>query len=501
MAVLIPCLLGAQAPSGTMGSVAEHYAGIISEVELKKHLEILASDAYQGRDTGKEGQKMAARYIREHFVASGIPPVLNAPKGSVEEGYYQPFELIEEQSGSIRITYEGGELNFLEELLYFNEVLYEDRRVEELIYLGDGSDLEKVKGLQGVVGLISESGKEDPFALLGRLRKTGEQARRSGIDVLFVATERMADLVDKVGHYVSGSRMRLASEGDVERNKGGLQMILVSREAVDGLLGRKPMSKLEKRKVGTTVSVEFVIQAQARTGKVISENVLGFIEGTDKKDEVVVITAHYDHIGVENGEVYNGADDDGSGTVAVMMIAKAFAEAKKAGDGPRRSILVMPVSGEEKGLLGSQYYSEHPVFPLENTVADLNIDMIGRTDSAHADSEPYVYIIGSDRLSSDLHAINEEANRMSVRLNLDYTFNDRKDPNRFYYRSDHYNFARKGVPSIFYFSGVHEDYHQPGDTVDKIRFDLLKERAQLVFHTAWLLANAEERIVVDGKVE
>ena len=161
----------------------------------------------------------------------------------------------------------------------------------------------------------------------------------------------------------------------------------------------------------------------------------------------------------------------------------------------------MPVSGEEKGLLGSRFYSDHPVFPMDSTVADLNIDMIGRTDSAHATSPPYVYIIGSDRLSTELHAINKHANETYAGLILDETFNGRNDPNRFYYRSDHYNFARKGIPVIFYFSGVHEDYHQPGDEVEKIRFDLLHQRTLLVFHTAWILANQENRIIVDGAVE
>ena len=134
-------------------------------------------------------------------------------------------------------------------------------------------------------------------------------------------------------------------------------------------------------------------------------------------------------------------------------------------------------------------------------MADLNIDMIGRTDSLHQDAAPYVYIIGSDRLSTELHRINADVNARYTRLQLDLTYNDRNDPNRYYYRSDHYNFARKGVPVIFYFSGVHEDYHQPGDEVQKIRFDLLEQRARLVFHTAWELANRPARILVDGTVE
>ena len=258
---------------------------------------------------------------------------------------------------------------------------------------------------------------------------------------------------------------------------------------------KKALKNVSKppRALPCAFGVHFVPNEQRLQG----ENVLGYVEGSDKKDELVVITAHYDHIGKDEEDVYNGADDDGSGTVAVMEMAQAFAKAKAEGHGPRRSVLFMPVSGEEKGLLGSEWYSEHPVFPLANTVADLNIDMIGRVDTEHTASPPYVYIIGSDRLSTDLDRINVRANDTYTKLVLDNTFNSESDPNRFYYRSDHYNFAKHGIPVIFYFNGVHADYHQPGDEVSKIRFDLLEQRARLVFHTAWELANREERIVVD----
>lgn len=228
-----------------------------------------------------------------------------------------------------------------------------------------------------------------------------------------------------------------------------------------------------------------------------SENIWAFIEGTEKPDEILVISAHYDHVGMKNGEVYNGADDDGSGTVSLLEIAQAFMAAKKDGYGPKRSILFLHVTGEEHGLHGSRYYSENPLFPIENTIADLNIDMIGRRDVEHTDNGNYVYVIGSDRLSTDLHNINEDANKKYTHLDLDYKYNDRKDPNQFYFRSDHYNFAKKGIPIIFYFNGVHADYHKPTDTPDKIEYDLLAKRAQLAFATAWELANRENRPVVD----
>ena len=228
-----------------------------------------------------------------------------------------------------------------------------------------------------------------------------------------------------------------------------------------------------------------------------SENIWAYIEGYDKPSEIIVISAHYDHIGIKDGKIYNGADDDGSGTVALLEIAQAFAIAKKEGHGPKRSILFMHMTGEEHGLLGSSYYSQNPLFPLANTITDINIDMIGRHDEFHNDSSNYVYLIGSDYLSTDLFNICEAANKKNINLSLDYKFNDRNDPNRFYYRSDHYNFAKNGVPSVFLFSGVHADYHEATDEVDKIEFDALTKRTQLAFSIAWDLANRDDRPVVD----
>lgn len=229
-----------------------------------------------------------------------------------------------------------------------------------------------------------------------------------------------------------------------------------------------------------------------------SENILAFIEGSQKPEEIIVISAHYDHVGMKNGVVYNGADDDGSGTVAVMQIAKAFQEAKKAGKGPKRSILFLHVTGEEHGLFGSDYYSQNPVFPVANTVANLNIDMIGRDDPENRGKQ-YVYVIGSDMLSSELKVINEAANAKTVKLDLNYKYDDPKDPNRLYYRSDHYNFAKNNIPVAFYFDGIHEDYHKPSDKPEKIDYPLLQKRTQLVFTTAWDLANRDTRIIVDKK--
>ncbi len=228
-----------------------------------------------------------------------------------------------------------------------------------------------------------------------------------------------------------------------------------------------------------------------------SENVVAFIPGSEFPDEVIVVSAHYDHLG-KNGEIiYNGADDNASGTSAVMEIAKALQNAKNDGYGPKRSILFLNLTGEEEGLFGSKYYTSHPIFPLANTIVNLNIDMIGRIDKKHKNNPNYIYLIGSDKLSRELHYISEDVNKKYTKLKLDYTFNDDKDPNRYYYRSDHYNFAKNNIPVIFYFNGIHEDYHKPSDTADKINFEILSKRTQLIFYTVWEIANRENRLIVD----
>lgn len=245
--------------------------------------------------------------------------------------------------------------------------------------------------------------------------------------------------------------------------------------------------------IADSVYFQVVPESFLPEGTSASENVLAYIPGSEKPEEVLIISAHLDHVGVTNGEIYNGADDDGSGTVAILEIAQAFKQAALDGHAPKRAVLFLHVTGEEIGLYGSRFYTEHPVFPLKNTIADLNIDMIGRVDDKHTSNPNYIYLIGSNRLSNDLHFISEKVNDTYFNFELDYTFNEDNDPNRFYYRSDHYNFAKHNIPIIFYFNGTHQDYHQPTDTVDKINFKLLQKRAQYIFATAWQLANQAQR--------
>lgn len=265
------------------------------------------------------------------------------------------------------------------------------------------------------------------------------------------------------------------------------------RRAVDFLQNFYSTHGIEPAK--GTVNYTQPMKLNIKGVEVETENVAAVIEGSLFPEEYIVISSHLDHIGIKNGQINNGADDDGSGTVALLEIAEAFKMAADAGQGPKRSLIFLHVTGEEKGLLGSKYYANNPLYPLAQTMTNLNVDMIGRTDPKREDKDPnYIYLIGADRLSQDLHDISEAANTKYTQFKLDYTFNDEKDPNRFYYRSDHYNFAKNNIPVIFYFSGTHEDYHKPGDTPDKIMYDLLAKRTQLIFYTAWELANRTNKI-------
>ncbi|GAA4807305.1 M28 family peptidase [Litoribaculum gwangyangense] len=229
-----------------------------------------------------------------------------------------------------------------------------------------------------------------------------------------------------------------------------------------------------------------------------TENVLAFIEGIEKPDEVIIISAHLDHLGVnENGEIYRGADDDGSGTVALMEMAQAFKIAKMDGVGPKRSILFLHLTAEEIGKLGSEFYVKHPVFPLNSTLCNLNIDMIGRVDDLHENNKDYIYLIGSNMLSKELHYVSEKVNHSLFNINIDYRYNKVKDGHNYYSRSDHFNFAKENIPVIFYFNGEHEDYHKISDTPDKIDYPLLERRTKLIFATAWQIANQDHRLVID----
>ena len=277
-----------------------------------------------------------------------------------------------------------------------------------------------------------------------------------------------------------------------------------------GKLGQKRAVKFiseyyESLKIKEAMGTESYLQRMKLniSGDIVqTENVVAVIEGSEKPNEYIIISSHLDHEGEKNGEIYNGADDNASGTVGVLKIAEAFQNAVQSGHRPKRSVIFLHLTGEEKGLLGSKFYTDNPLYPLENTIVNLNIDMIGRIDPRHKNNiKRYIYLIGTDLLSSELHKVSESTNNNTTKLFLDYKYNDIDQSECIYYRSDHFHFVKNNIPAIFYFNGIHEDYHKPTDTAEKIEYGLLKDRIKLIFFTAWELANRYDKIEVDQNVD
>jgi hypothetical protein len=463
------------------------YASTIKAEDLEKHLTYLASDELEGRDTGEKGQKMAAEYLANFYKGLGLV-------GPVNGSYFQPFELASVTFPEINLSVGNKKLVNNVDFIFLGDGSMKKAEKVDLVFLGLVSDenLQKVNVKQKLVGI---------WAIGGRAQSDIEKVMKAGATgVLVVTMEGQANFDRVANRYktLSGTgRLGFLKETKNE------PVFLISTDKMSEIFGT-PVDVLKEAAKNNPESIKAQkgsYQIKKEVKMVATENVMAYLEGTDKKEEVLVISSHYDHVGIDSqGRINNGADDDGSGTVSVMEIAEAFALAAKDGRKPRRSILFLNVTGEEKGLLGSEYYSDHPIFPLENTVNNINIDMVGRIDYEYQkeENQDYVYVIGSEMLSSQLKVINEYNNITYTNLKLDYRYDAEDDPNRFYYRSDHYNFAKHNIPVIFFFNGVHDDYHQHTDTVEKIEFPLMTKRARLIFHTAWDLANREQRTPVDG---
>ncbi len=492
-------------------------AAIITPESLRKHLVVIASDDFEGRETGTAGNEKAANYIADQFESFGLPAFNNG-------SYFQDVILNWTQWEEANLFVNDQKHRHLFDFVSFpnkNEDLY-NFSTQEVLFLGYGiddpkySDYKKMD-IKGKVILIY---KGEPVNKKGISYITGtktmsewstnpdkklEAAKKYGARAVFIIEDEIQKVLSENRRKLISPQLTLGERTDESiptanslAIKTSIAKMIMGKQFKKVVKARKKIKKKGKAR-SVMLSSNLTINQKKKKKTLRGVNVMGYIEGSDPKlkDELVVVSAHYDHLGKRGNDIYNGADDNGSGTSTVIEIARALNEAKKQGKGPRRSVLVLLVTGEEKGLLGSKYYSERPIFPLENTIANVNVDMVGRVDKKYKDNPDYIYVIGSDRLSTELHEINERVNKKYTQLTLDYTYNEDDDPNRYYYRSDHYNFAEKGIPAIFYFNGTHNDYHRTSDTVDKINFEKMAKIAHLVFHTTWELANRDERIKVD----
>ena len=536
--------------------LVKRYQATITPNELSAHLYFFASDFFEGRETARRGQKLAAHYLAGQYRRMGL-----TPKGTVEtdnpsapENYFQPLPLY-----SNRIKRAG--LSVMVDGEQRAASTYAPPKHDGNMYLAGGSHAEAEGGVVfGGYGIADDDlGYNDATALQDK------GINLSGKWLLILRDEPMAtdstSLLPTedgkpsrwtrqwyyklraffgnrpVGYLIVGdvgpggvdvsreatqeAQAALLGDGNLSLNEGSTgrsfpPVYMISAELADKILaptGRTVAAIQQGINTALTpdvfevpgATIQSTIEQEPFT--VYSENVAAYIEGSDPalKDEVVVISSHYDHEGMdpsaEGDGIYNGADDDGSGTVAVLEMADAFMQAKLDGNGPRRSVLFLNVTGEEKGLLGSRYFTDtEPLAPLENIVTNLNIDMIGRFDPTHpGEDNDYVYIIGSNLISQELHDINMKLNEITgIDLDLNERFNSKDDPNRFYRRSDHWNFGKHGIPFIFFFTGTHEDYHGVDDEPHKIEYDRMARITRLIFATAWQVANQDERPVVSG---
>lgn len=503
--------------------IQQKFAAYITADDARKHLSILASDAFEGRETGKPGAEKAANYIAGEFKKLGLQAPVNG-------SYFLNIPLTETSLHADNFSINNTSFAFGKDFYISGNAASKNISVKEVVFIGYGISSENyddLKNMDLTRKVVMYINKGEPMkngvSAVTKIASTSDWStnRNKRIQYLFSKNpalilsinpdlEALLQRMAQMNYDPSAGRIMIKSDVKPADRPA---VITISPKIADVFL-KNSGKTLEALKTaidqnGTpqtqAVEADFSVNINLQNKDVKAIDVLGYLPGTDLKDEVLVISAHYDHIGLTTSgtdKVNNGADDDGSGTTGVLEIARAFTAAKKAGHGPRRSILFLGNVGEEKGLLGSEYYTDHPVFPLEKTITDLNIDMIGRVGEEYkgkTDSADYIYVIGSSKLSSTLHEVGEKANQTYTKMKLDYKYDDPKDPNRFYYRSDHYNFAKHNVPIIFYFNGVHEDYHRPSDEISKINFPALAKRAQLVFYTGWDLANRDQRPVVDAK--
>lgn len=493
------------------------FAETITQEDMRTILTVLASDDFEGRETGTDGNRKAAQFIANKLADYGIETVDKVG------GYFQKMAFTAETWNNIDLKVGDKSYKHLWEFYSFPSLnKAQEIQINEVIFLGYGIEDEAyndysgkdVKGKTIMIfdGEPTKNGKSwltnatDLSDWSTDRRKKLRTAFKKGVANILIIDKNLKSNLGKLRSQLLDGRMKMG-EGENPSNNYA-NSLYISSDIAAAIIGKKSKKFIKNRKKinkkgkprSLTLTTNIQLTQDKNIKQLIGDNILGFIEGTDSvlKDEIVVISAHYDHLGKRGTAIYNGADDNGSGSTTVLEIAQAFANAKKKGIGPRRSVLTLWVTGEEKGLLGSAFYSENPIFPLENTIANVNVDMVGRVQSKYEENPNYIYVIGADRLSTELHEINEATNKKYSNLLLDYTYNDENDPNRFYYRSDHYNFAKKGVPAIFYFSGTHEDYHRTTDTVEKINFQKMENIGRQIFYTAWELANRDKRIVVDG---
>ncbi len=503
----------------------------ITVAQIRDYLTFIASDEMEGRDTPSRGLDLTAKFLAMNLARWGLKPA--GDDGTFFQKIALRRDLVNKEQ--TRVLLNDQNLAFGED--YIALPINADVR-GQLVFAGNGwfiksKNMDAYKGIdakgkiaviftslsglpRGVRSSDLSSGKpgEDWMDPVQYARKQGAIATVIVPDFQFLAnwernrqrlSERSTTVVEKFqpaetsqlpGIMITPRIANLLFQGE-KQNATALF------EATFGGEMPEPFELSPSKKMSITAS--------SKGDAIATQNVVAVFEGSDPllKDEYVALGAHYDHIGigtpVKGDAIYNGADDDGSGTTALLAIAEALA---KAPTRSKRSVLFNWHAGEEKGLWGSRYFTEYPTIPLQKIVAQINIDMIGRSKK-EGDTNPRnnslsgpneIYVIGSKMMSTELGELTEAVNKEYLNLTYNYRYDDPKDPNRFFFRSDHYNYARKGIPIVFFFDGEHEDYHRPGDEPQKIDYEKMQKIVRTVFLTMWEIANRPTRPKVDKQL-
>jgi hypothetical protein len=534
----LPVAMGAQAAKATFAVSAVKQPVVlkstetISAAQLKDYLSFVASDEMEGRADPSRGLDTTAKFIATMLSRAGIKP-------AGDDGtYFQKIALKKE-----KLVAEGTEVEIgAQKFAYGKDFLASPSGGSvsgAMIYAGDGwfvkaKNIDPYQGLdpKGKLVIVNQVTGLPPGLTINDLMtgKSGEDwiapvtyAQKKGA----IGVVALLPLLTQANPDTLETMRRSAEAGSfypekLPRSGAQLPTILANVRLAQAIFAKEQVnantilaSFAAGTPVGTPVKpfelsadkkIRFAIRTTSET--TTTQNVVAVVEGSDPvlKNEYVALGAHYDHTGTGNpingDAIRNGADDDGSGTVALMAIAEALAKAPRH---PKRSILFVWHMGEEMGLWGSQYFTTFPTVPLDKVVAQLNIDMIGRSKAA-GDTNPRdknlsgpneLYVIGSKMMSTELGELSEAVNANYLKLSFNYKYDDPKDPEKFFYRSDHISYARKNIPIIFYFTGVHADYHQPGDEVSKIDFTKYEKVTRTIYVTLWEIAEMKTRLKVD----
>jgi len=498
----------------------------ISATQMRDYLTFIASDEMEGRDTPSRGLDTTAKFIAMNLTRWGFKP------GGDNGTFLQRIDLKRDRidGAQTRVELAGRVLNPGTDYL---PVAGAGNISGELVFAGSGwfvksKDIDAYKGVEatGKIAVVFGSPNAPPRGIArADFGKQGEDymnatdyARKVGaLGIIYVPDYQYLANWDR-------NRQRIMERGTTVVAKfqtptsTPLPSIVVSPEVANLILtGEKAnLTAVINASYGPSLPAAFAlnpvkkmsVSISSKSETVPTQNVVAIWEGSDPvlKNEYVAVGAHYDHVGIcaptGPDPICNGADDDGSGTTAILSMAEALA---KAPTRPKRSVIFVWHCGEEKGLWGSRYFTEYPTVPLDHIVTQLNIDMIGRSKK-EGDTNPRnkeltgpndVYLIGSTMMSTELGELVQSVNKSYLNIGYDTRYDDPADPNRFFFRSDHFNYARKGIPIIFFFDGVHEDYHQPGDSPDKIDYQKMEKITRTVYMTLWEVANREARVKVD----